>query len=129
MMQITNVGLATASIVYLLLLVGSVSAQNITNQTMTGTNMTNATEAAAGNASVAAAAGGGLAKVKILEAIKSLESGDKSSALVELTAAQEVIAGESDQAKMHFNEGMKAFSAGDMNGALMHLKAADQALG
>jgi cellobiose-specific phosphotransferase system component IIA len=120
MMQITNVGLATASIVYLLLLVGSVSAQNITNQTMTGTNMTNATEAAAG---------GGLAKVKILEAIKSLESGDKSSALVELTAAQEAIAGESDQAKMHFNEGMKAFSAGDMNGALMHLKAADQALG
>lgn len=127
-MQIINVGLATASIVYLLLLVGSVSAQNITDQTMTGTNMTNATGAAAGNASTAAAAGG-LAKVKILEAIKSLESGDKSSALVELTAAQEVIAGESDQAKMHFNEGMKAFSAGDMNGALMHLKAADQALG
>ena len=127
-MQITNVGLATASIVYLLLLVGSVSAQNITNQTMTGTNMTNATGTAAGNASATTAAGG-LAKVKILEAIKSIESGDKSSALVELTAAQEVIAGESDQAKMHFNEGMKAFSAGDMNGALMHLRAADQALG
>lgn len=128
MRQITNVGLATASMVYLLLLVGSVSAQNITNQTMTATIMTNATGTAAGNASAAAAAGG-LAKVKILEAIKSIESGDKTSALVELTAAQEVIAGESDQAKMHFNEGMKAFSAGDMNGALMHLRAADQALG
>ena len=128
MMQITNVGLAIASIVYSLLLVGSVSAQNITNQTMTGTNMTNATGAAAGNG-FAADAAGGLAKVKILEAIKSLEIGDKSSALVELTAAQEVIAGESDQAKMHFNEGMKAFSGGDSDKSLMHLKAALNFLG
>ncbi len=116
----TKVALATVSIVYMLLLVNSVSAQNITNQTMTGTYMTNAT---------GAAAAGGLAKVKILEAIKSLEIGDKSSALVELTAAQEAIAGESDQAKMHFNVGMKAFSGGDSNGALMHLEAALNFLG
>jgi len=46
-----------------------------------------------------------------------------------LTAAQQAISGESDQAKMHFGEGMKAFSSGDSNGALMHLKAAMQALG
>jgi hypothetical protein len=116
----TKIVLATASIVYLLLLVGSVSAQNMTNQTMMSTNMTNAT---------GSATGGALAKVKILEAIKSLESGDKTSALVELTAAQEAIAGESDQAKMHFNEGTKAFTGGDSNGALMHLKAAVNFLG
>jgi hypothetical protein len=120
MTQMTKVALATASLVYMLLLVGSVSAQNMTNQTMTSTNMTNAT---------GSATGGALAKVKILEAIKSLESGDKTSALVELNAAQQAIAGESDQAKMHFSEGMKAFSGGDSNGALMHLKAALNFLG
>jgi hypothetical protein len=84
--------------------------------------------AAAGNGSEATAASG-LAKVKILEAIKSLESGDKTSALVELTAAKQAIVQESDQAKMHFNEGMKAFMGGDSNGALMHLKAALNFLG
>jgi hypothetical protein len=120
MTQMTKVALATASLVYMLLLVGSVSAQNMTNQTMTSTNMTNVT---------GSATGGALANVKILEAIKSLESGDKTSALVELNAAQQAIAGESDQAKMHFNEGMKAFSGGDSNGALMHLKAALNFLG
>jgi len=118
--QITKITLATASIVYLLLLLGSVSAQNLTNETMMSTNMTNAT---------GSATDGALAKVKILEAIKSLESGDKTSALVDLTAAQEVIAGESDQANMHFNEGMRAFSGGDSNGVLMHLKAALNFLG
>jgi hypothetical protein len=46
-----------------------------------------------------------------------------------LNAAQQAIAGESDQAKMHFSEGMKAFSGGDSNGALMHLKAALNFLG
>ena len=116
----TKIVLALVPIVYLLLLVGSVSAQNMTNQTITSMNMTNVTGSATGSA---------LAKVKILEAIKSLEIGDKSSALVELTAAEQAIAGESDQAKMHFNEGMKAFSAGDTNGTLKHLKAADEALG
>lgn len=124
----TKVALATASLVYMLLLAGSVSAQNLPNQTMTSTNMTNVTEAAAGNGSAATAADG-LAKVKILEGIKALESGDKSAALIDLTAAQQAIAGESDQAKMHFNEGMKAFSGGDSNGALMHLKAALNFLG
>ena len=114
MTQMTKVALATASLVYMLLLVGSVSAQNMTNQTMTGTNMTNATGAAAGNGSAAAAAGG-LAK--------------KAAASTKLTAAQQAISGESDQAKMHFNEGMKAFSGGDSNRALMHLKAALNFLG
>jgi hypothetical protein len=128
MTQMTKVALATASLVYMLLLVGSVSAQNMTNQTMTGTNMTNATGAAAGNGSAAAAAGG-LAKMQILEAIKVLESGDKAAASTKLTAAQQAISGESDQAKMHFNEGMKAFSGGDSNRALMHLKAALNFLG
>jgi len=120
MTQMTKVALATASLVYMLLLVGSVSAQNMTNQTMTGTNMINAT---------GAAAAGGLAKMHILEAIKALESGDKAAASTKLTAAQQAISGESDQAKMHFNEGMKAFSGGDSNGALMHLKAALNFLG
>jgi hypothetical protein len=46
-----------------------------------------------------------------------------------LTAAQQAISGESEQAKMHFDEAMKAFSAGDTNGTLTHLKAADEALG
>jgi hypothetical protein len=46
-----------------------------------------------------------------------------------LNAAQQAIAGESDQAKMHFSEGMKAFSGGDSNGALMRLKAALNFLG
>lgn len=124
----SKVALATASLVYILLLVSSASAQNVTNQTMTGINMTNATGAAAGNGSTAAAVSG-LAKVKILEAIKSLESGDKTSALVELTAAKQAIAQESDQANMHFNEGMKAFTGGDSNGALMHLKVALNFLG
>jgi hypothetical protein len=118
--EIAKITLATASVVYLLILVGSVSAQNMTNETMMSTNMTNAT---------GSATDGALAKVKILEAIKSLESGDKTSALVELTAAQDVIAGESAQAKMHFNEGMKAFSGGDSNNALVHLKAALNFLG
>lgn len=116
----TKITLATASIFYLLLLVGSVSAQNMTNQTMTSTKMTDAT---------GASTDGALAKVKILEAIKSLEIGDKSSAEVELAAAQEAIAGESDQANMHFNEGMKAFTGGDSANALMHLKAALNFLG
>ncbi|HEX2304724.1 MAG TPA: hypothetical protein VHH33_00405 [Nitrososphaeraceae archaeon] len=119
-MEIAKIALASVSIAYLLLLVGSVSAQNMTNQTMTSMNMTNATGSATGSA---------LAKVKILEAIKSLEIGDKSSALVELTAAQQAIAGESDQAKMHFNEGMKSFTGGDPNNALMHLKAVLNFLG
>jgi hypothetical protein len=103
----SKVALVTASLVYILILVGSASAQNVTNQTMTGMNMTNATGAAAGNGSAAAAVSG-LAKVKILEAIKSLESGDKTSALVELTAAKQAIAQESDQANLHFNEGKLA---------------------
>jgi hypothetical protein len=72
---------------------------------------------------------GGSAKMNIEEAVKALESGDKQTASTHLTAAQQVISGESDQAKMHFGEGMKAFSSGDSNGALMHLKAALQALG
>jgi hypothetical protein len=127
-MEVFKVALASASLVCILLLASSVSAQNMTNQTMTGTNITNATGPAAGNGS-AAAAPSGLAKVKVLEAIKSLESGDKTSALVELTAAKQVISGESDQAKMHFNEGMKAFTGGDSNGALTHLKAALNFLG
>ena len=116
----SKIALATASVVYLLLLVGSVSAQNMTNQTRMSTNMTNVT---------GSATDGALAKVKILEAIKSLESGDKTSALVELNAAKQVISGESDQAQMHFNEGMKALSGGDSNGAVMHLKAALNFLG
>ena len=119
-MEKFKIALASASLVYILLLASSVSAQNMTNQTMTGTNLTNATGTAAPS---------GLAKLKILEAIKSLESGDKTSALVELTAAKQVISGESDQAKMHFNEGMKAFTGGDSNGALTHLKAALNFLG
>ena len=127
-MEISKVALASASLVCIILLASSVSAQNKTNQTMTGTNITNMTGAAAGNGSAPAAASG-LAKVKILEAIKSLENGDKTSALVELTAAKQAISGESDQAKMHFNEGMKAFTGGDSNGALMHLKAALNFLG
>ncbi|HEY7228646.1 MAG TPA: hypothetical protein VH481_11045 [Nitrososphaeraceae archaeon] len=119
-MEISKVALASASLVCIILLASSVSAQNMTNQTMTGTDITNTTEPAAAS---------GLAKVKILEAIKSLENGDKTSALVELTAAKQAISGESDQAKMHFNEGMKAFTGGDSNGALMHLKAALNFLG
>jgi ribosomal protein S20 len=63
------------------------------------------------------------------EAIKAVESGDKDAASTQLTAAQQGISGESEQAKMHFNEGMKAFSAGDTNGTLTHLKAAHEALG
>jgi hypothetical protein len=63
------------------------------------------------------------------EAIKALESGNKDTASTQLTAAQQAISGESEQAKMHFNEGMKAFSSGDTNGTLKHLKAADEALG
>jgi len=127
-MEMFKVALSSASLVCILLLASSVSAQNMTYQTMTGTNITNATGLAAGNGS-AAAAPSGLAKLKILEAIKSLESGDKPSALVELTAAKQVISGESDQANMHFNEGMKAFTGGDTKGALMHLKAALNFLG
>lgn len=76
-----------------------------------------------------AAAASGLSKVKILEGIKALESGDKSAALIDLSSAQQAIAGESDQAKMHVNKGMKAFSGGDSNGTLMHLKAALNFLG
>jgi len=90
--------------------------------------MTNATEAAACNGSAAAAASG-LSKVKILEGIKALESGDKSAALIDLSAAQPAITGESDQAKMHFNKGMKVFSGGDSNGTQMYLKAALNFLG
>jgi len=127
-MEMFKVALSSASLVCILLLASSVSAQNMTYQTMTGTNITNATGLAAGNGS-AAAAPSGLAKLKILEAIKSLESGDKPSALVELTAAKQVISGESDQANMHFNEGMKSFTGGDTKGALMHLKAALNFLG
>jgi hypothetical protein len=104
----------------------SIRAQNMTTPNMTGSanmtgpNMTNAT---------GAATAGGSAKMHIEEAVKALESGDKQAASTHLTAAQQAIAGESDQAKMHFGEGMKAFSAGDSNGALMHLKAAIQGLG
>ena len=127
-MEMSKVALALASLVCILLLGSSASAQNMTNQTMTGTNITNAMGAAAGNG-CAIADPSCLVKVKRLEAIKSLDSGDKTSALVELTAAKQVISGESDQAKMHFDEGMKAFSAGDSNGGLMHLKAAKDALG
>src|SRR5207342_1011824 len=72
---------------------------------------------------------GGSTKMHLEEAIKALESGNKDAASTQLTAAQQAISGESEQAKMHFNEGMKAFSAGDTNGTLMHLKAADEALG
>ena len=72
---------------------------------------------------------GGSTKMHVEEAIKALESGNKDAASTQLTAAQQAISGESEQAKMHFNEGMKAFSAGDTNGTLMHLKAADEALG
>ncbi|MGB8026606.1 MAG: hypothetical protein WCE95_03265, partial [Nitrososphaeraceae archaeon] len=86
------------------------------------------TGAAAGNGSAPAAAGG-RAKTQILEAIKVLESVDKAAASTKLTAAQQAISGESDQAKMHFNEGMKALSGGDSNRALMHLKAALNFLG
>jgi len=67
--------------------------------------------------------------VKILDAIKSLESGNITSALVELTAAKQAMAQVFDEAKMHFNEGMKAFTDGDSNSALMHLKAALNFLG
>jgi hypothetical protein len=127
-MEMSKVALASASLVCILLLASSVSAQNMTDETMTGTNISNATGAFAGN-DCAIADPSCLVKVKILEAIKSLESGDKTSAFVELTAAKQVISGESDQAKMHFNEGMKAFTGGDSNGALMHLKAALNFLG
>jgi cellobiose-specific phosphotransferase system component IIA len=63
------------------------------------------------------------------EAIKDLEGGNIDAASTQLTAAQQTISGESEQAKMHFDEAMKAFSAGDTNGTLTHLKAADEALG
>lgn len=116
----TNVILAViASIAYLLLIASnSVSAQNMTNQTITGGNMTNAPASGAG----------GSAKMHIEEAIKALESGNNEAASTHLTAAQQGIASEPDQAKMHFSEAMKAFSSGDLNGALMHLKATNDAL-
>jgi len=96
----------------------SIKAQNITApNNMTASNMTTSNTS------------GGSAKMHLEEAIKALESGNKDAASTHLTAAQQAIAGESDQAKMHFDEGMKAFSAGDTNGALMHLNAAKDTLG
>lgn len=118
---IATVLLAMASMAYFLLLAGSnsVSAQNMTNQTIVGTNASNVTTSDSSSS----------AKLHLGEAIKALENGDKAGASTHLTAAQQTIAGASPQAKMHFEEGMKAISAGDSNGALMHLKAAIQALG
>jgi hypothetical protein len=99
-----------ASILYLLLLgaSNSISAQNTTNMTMSGSSS--------------------LTKMHLEEAIKALEVGNKEAASIHLNAAHQAISIISVQAKEQFEAGMKALSNGDSNSALMHLKAADMKL-
>jgi hypothetical protein len=99
-----------ASILYLLLLgaSNSISAQNTTNMTMSGSSS--------------------LTKMHLEEAIKALEVGNKEAASIHLNAAHQAISSISVQAKEQFEAGMKALSNGDSNSALMHLKAADMKL-
>lgn len=73
------------SIIYLLLLAtsNSVSAQNMTNQTMNGTNMPNITTSDAST---------GPTKLHLQEGILALEKRDKAAAMIHLNAAQQAIA-------------------------------------
>jgi Big-like domain-containing protein/HYR domain-containing protein/K319-like protein len=103
--------------------------QNTIPNTTALTNTTSLPNTALTNTTSLPNTTGGSTKMHLEGAIKDLEAGNKDAASTQLTAAQEAISGESEQAKMHFDEAMKAFSAGDTNGALTHLKAADEALG
>ena len=102
--------IAMASIVYLPLLAASnsISAQNTTNMTMSGSSS--------------------LTKMHLEEAIKALEVGNKEATLIHLNTAHQAISSLSFQAKEQFEAGMKALSTGDSNGAHMHLKAAEMKL-
>ena len=102
--------IAMASIVYLPLLAASnsISAQNTTNITISGSS--------------------GLTRMHLEEAIKALEVGNKEAASIHLNAAHRAISSLSVQAKEQFEAGMKALSTGDSNGAHMHLKAAEMKL-
>ena len=95
------------SIVYLPLLAtsNSISAQNTTNMTMSGSSS--------------------LTKMNLEEVIKALEE----AASIHLNAAHQALSSLSVQAKEQFDAGMKALSTGDSNGPYAFEGCRNEALG
>jgi hypothetical protein len=91
-------------------------------QNMTaGTNMTEVC-LSCGESNITNSNSSSSTKMKLEEAIKALQSGDKEGAMTHLNAAKQAMTNSSSEAIKHFEEGMKALDGGDISGAITEFK-------